>query len=225
MTTAIIGTGQIGARLARLLVRGGERVVVASRSEAEAAALAAELGPSARSASVRQAIADADVVVLAVWMDTIKQLLAEHGALLAGKVVVDPSNPLAPDGTGGYARSLPEGQSAGSVIAALVAPRAHYVKALGTLGAAFLESAAHRRPDPAVLFYATDDEAAAQAVERLVRALGFEPVRAGGVQAALRIEMPGGDLHQNGGLHGQLLAVDEARAAVARAAPSMSAAG
>ena len=65
-----------------------------------------------------------------------------------------------------------------------------------------------------MLFYATDDDAAATTIERLIQAAGFDPLKAGGVADAGRIEMPGGDLHQ-AGLNGALLDLDEARAAVA----------
>jgi 8-hydroxy-5-deazaflavin:NADPH oxidoreductase len=72
MATAIIGTGNIGGALARDLVRGGEPVVLAAKDQANAAALAQELGDLARAASVEDAIAGADAVVFAVWLDTIK---------------------------------------------------------------------------------------------------------------------------------------------------------
>ena len=65
-----------------------------------------------------------------------------------------------------------------------------------------------------MLFYATDDDGAATAVERLIRSAGFEPFKVGGAAAAVRIEMPGGDLHQ-AGLNGALLDLDQARAAIA----------
>src|SRR5213594_2108712 len=74
MATAIIGTGNIGGTLARHLVRGGEPVVLAAKDEANAATLAQELGDLARAASVEEAIAEADAVVFAVWLDTIKEL-------------------------------------------------------------------------------------------------------------------------------------------------------
>jgi predicted dinucleotide-binding enzyme len=215
MTTAIIGTGNIGGTLARHLVRGGEPVVLAAKDEANAAALAQELGALARAASVEEAIADAEAVVFAVWLDTTKELIAKDGRLLENKVVVDPSNPLGFDESGQMIRTLPEGQSAGSVVAALLPVRAHYVKAFGTLGADALASAANREPQRAVLLYATDDDAAATTIERLIRAAGFDPLKAGGVADAGRLEVPGGDLHQGGGLNGALLDLDQARAAVA----------
>jgi hypothetical protein len=93
MTTAIIGVGKIGRALARLLVDGGEQVVIAARNESEIAEFASELGELATAGSVRQAIAKADVVVFAVKpFEAMKTLISEHGDLLDRKVVVDPSN-------------------------------------------------------------------------------------------------------------------------------------
>jgi 8-hydroxy-5-deazaflavin:NADPH oxidoreductase len=213
LATTIIGTGNIGGALARHLVRGGEPVVLAAKNEANAGALARELGELARAASVEEAITEADAVVFAVWLDTIKELIATDARLLENKVVVDPSNPLGFDESGQMIRTLPEGQSAGSVVATLLPAGAHYVKAFGTLAADALASAANREPRQAVLFYATDDDAATTTIERLIHAAGFEPLKAGGVADAVRIEMPGGDLHQFG-LNGALLDLDEARAAI-----------
>jgi 8-hydroxy-5-deazaflavin:NADPH oxidoreductase len=214
MTTAIIGIGNIGGAVARNLVQGGESVVLAAKDDQHAAKVAGELGERARSASVGDAIAQADAVVLAVWLDTIKELVPTHADALIGKVVIDPSNPIGFE-NGQVMRTLPEDQSAGSVVASLLPSGAHYVKAFGTLGAASLASAANRSPRRAVLFYATDDDVAAGSVEELIAAAGFDPVRAGGVDDARRIEVPGGDLHEQGGLGGKLVDVDEARAAIA----------
>jgi predicted dinucleotide-binding enzyme len=165
---------------------------------------------------VEEAIADADAVVFAVWLDTMKQLIEEDARLLADKVVVDPSNPLGFDENGQMKRTLPDDQSAGSVIAALLPASAHYVKAFGTLVAEGLADGANRQPQRAVLFYATDDAAAARTIERLIRAAGFDPLKAGGVADTGRLEVPGGDLHQ-GGMNGQLVALDQARVAVGAA--------
>ena len=211
VATAIIGVGNIGNPLARHLVGGGEPVVLAAKDESRAEALAEELGPLARAASVQDAITSADTVVFAVWLDTIKELIATDGRLLENKVVVDPSNPLGFDENGQMTRTLPDDQSSGSVVAALLPASAHYVKAFGTLTAEGLASGANGEPRRAVLFYATDDKAAADTVERLIRAAGFDPLQAGGVADAGRLEMPGGDLHQFG-LNGALLDLEEARA-------------
>lgn len=213
MTTAIIGVGNIGGRLARLLVNGGERVVLAAQSESDAVAAAKELGPLARGAPPKEAIAAADVVVFATFLDAMKGLIRDYRDLLSGKVVVDPSNPVKPDGKGGLVPAVPEGQSAGEVVNGLLPPGAHYVKAFGTMSAPSLGASANRSPHRVVLFFATDDDIARAAVERLISAAGFDPVQAGGVKDVKRLEFPDGDLHEGGGLHGKLLDADEARAA------------
>lgn len=87
------------------------------------------------------------------------------------------------------------------------------MKAFGTLSEKALAGNANRTPQRAVLFYATDDDEAAATAERLIRAAGFDPFKVGGVAAAVRIEMPGGDLHQYGS-NGEVLDLDEARTAI-----------
>jgi 8-hydroxy-5-deazaflavin:NADPH oxidoreductase len=211
LTTAIIGVGNLGGTVARHLAAGGEQVVLAAQDTAHAEALADELGPQASAASVEDAIAGADAVVLAIWLDQAKELVPAQAGLLENKIVVDPSNPLGFDENGQMQRTLPDDQSSGSIVASLLPASAHYVKAFGTLGADSLASSANREPRRVALFYATDDDVAAGAVERLIRAAGFDPIKVGGIAAAVRIEMPGGDLHQLG-LNGELIDLDQARA-------------
>ena len=219
MTTAIIGVGKIGTTVARHLVNGGERVILASHGAGQAEAMAKELGKNARAATVEQAINDADVVVFAVWFDTIKELISQHARLLEGKVVVDPSNPIKAGDGGKFVRTLPDGISAGAEIAKRLPKGAHYVKALGTLGAEALATSSNRTPSRAALYYATDDQQAATAIERLITAAGFDAVKAGGVDASLRIEVFG-DLHQYGGLNGKVPDRTEAVSALAQKKPA-----
>jgi predicted dinucleotide-binding enzyme len=192
MTTSIIGVGNIGSALARDLTRGGERVVLAARDESHAERLARELGDLATAASVRDAVGAADVIVLAIWLDADRELVPSIADLLDGKVVVDPSNPIGFGDDGEPVRTLPEGMSSGSVVAGLLPAGAHYAKAFGTLGASSLATEAFRAPRRVVLFYATDDDVAAAAAERLITAAGFEPIQAGGLADAARLEVPGG---------------------------------
>lgn len=208
MATAIIGVGNLGSAVARHLVAGDESVVLAAADEAHAKALADELGPNASAASVEDAIAASDVVVLAIWLDQSKELVPSQTRLLENKVVVDPSNPIGFDESGQLIRTLPEGQSSGSVVAGLLPAGAHYVKAFGTLGAGQLATGANNEPR-IVLFYATDDDAAEATAQRLIRAAGFEPLKVGGVFDAGRIEGPDGELQ------GRIFDLDEARAIVA----------
>jgi predicted dinucleotide-binding enzyme len=216
MSTAIIGVGNIGSVVARHLVAGGESVILAARDESQAKALADELGPNARAASVKDALTGADAVVLALWLDDMREFIPQQARLLDGKVVVDPSNPIHYEANGQFFRTLPDDQSSGSVVTSLLPAGAHYVKAFGTLGADALAVSANREPRHAVLFYATDDDTAATTVERLIRAAGFDPLKVGGVADAGRIETPGGDLHQFG-LNGEVIDLERARAALAGA--------
>jgi len=216
MSTAIIGVGNIGKAVATHLTDGGEPVVLAAGTPGEAEQLARDLGPSASAAGVADAIDQADAVIFAVWFTVLEDLVRQNATHLSGKVVIDPSNPVAMDADGQFSRTLPDGVSAGSVIAGLLPPGAHYVKAFGTVAAEKLASSANRSPDRAVLFYATDDDVAASTAERLISAAGFAAVRAGGLNQAIQIEMFG-DLHDFGGLNGRLLTVAEARALLAGA--------
>ena len=212
MTTAIIGIGNIGATVARQLAAGGESVVLSASDPDAAKKLATEIGGTAEAArNNRDAVERANTVVLALWLDPMRSVIPEIADLLRGKLVIDTSNPIVVGADGSVSRTLPEGQSSGQVVSGLLPKGTMYAKAFGTLSAPLLASGAHRNADPAVLFYATDDAAARFEVERLIRAAGFEPVRAGGVDACLRIEV-GGDLHAFGGLNGRLIDRAEAEA-------------
>jgi 8-hydroxy-5-deazaflavin:NADPH oxidoreductase len=214
MTTAIIGIGNIGGTVARHLAAGGESVVVSADDRDAAKKLATEIGGNATAArDNRDAVERASTVVVALWLDPMRGVIEEIADLLPGKLVIDTSNPIAVGADGSISRTLPEGQSSGQVVSGLLPKGTMYSKAFGTLSAELLASGAHRRPDPAVLFYATDDTGAKPEVERLIRTAGFEPVGAGGVDACLRIEV-GGDLHAFGGLNGRLIDRQEAESLV-----------
>jgi hypothetical protein len=198
-TVAIIGTGNIGSRLAANLAAGGQDFLLAGRDEEAARKLASDLDGHAEAVSLDEAVERAGVLVLAVWLDAFEQLIAQYGPRLAGKVIVDPTNPVGPDGAGGYRKVIDEQESSGQILAGLLPPGARLVKAFGTLSAPSLAAAARREPEQAVLFYAADDDAAGDLVAGLIRVAGFDPVRVGGLDQSIRIEMFG-DLHEYGAL-------------------------
>jgi predicted dinucleotide-binding enzyme len=146
MITAVIGLGHIGSRLAEELVAGGESVVVATRESSKAAALADRLGKLAQAATFEDAISGSDVVIFAVTFDLLQKMVVKYSDLLQGKIVIDPSNPVTLR-DGELVRLLPEGKSAGSVIAGLIPPDARFVKAFGTLSAESLAKESHRQTD------------------------------------------------------------------------------
>ncbi len=195
MTTAIIGTGGIGSVIARQLASGGEALRISSADNQSARTLAAQIGRAAVvAAGNRDALRGADAVVLALRFTVLKGVIDEIADSLTGELVVVPSNPVSSDAQGHVARLLPEGQSAGLVVAGWLPAGARLAMAFGTLSADLFKSASNRSPEPAVLFYATDDDRAGEEVERLIRTAGFEPVKAGGIEQSGRLEV-GGDLH------------------------------
>src|SRR5271165_4623365 len=194
MTTAIIGAGGIGSVIARLLASGGETLRLSSADKESARTLAAEIGRAAGAADNRDALQGADAVVLALRFTVLKGVIDEIADSLTDKLVVVPSNPLSIDALGNLSRLLPKGQSSGEVVAGWLPAGARLAMAFGTMSADLFESASNRSPEPAVLFYATDDDRAGDEVERLIRAAGFEPVKAGGLEQSGRLEV-GGDLH------------------------------
>jgi predicted dinucleotide-binding enzyme len=196
---AVIGLGNIGKVVASNLVKGNREVIVASHKFEDAKALAQKLGPLAKPAEVSAAIAEAEIVVLSVWFNTIKELLAKYASELGGKIVIDPSNPIAPDNNGGFKKIIGAKESAGEINAGLLPNGAKLAKALGTLAVASLESAAFKKPEAAVLFYASDDRSIDGKIEELIKDNGFEPVRVGGLDQSIRLEVFG-ELHEFGAL-------------------------
>jgi predicted dinucleotide-binding enzyme len=195
MTTAIIGTGGLGSVIARHLAAGGETLRLSSADPASARTLAAEIGrASVGAADNRDALLGADAVVLALRFGVLKGVIADLAGSLTGKIVVVPSNPVGIDAQGNLTRLLPAGQSSGEVVTGWLPAGARLAMTFGTMSADLFESAANRSPEPAVLFYVTDDDRAGQEAERLIRTAGFEPVQAGGTAQSGRLEV-GGDLH------------------------------
>jgi 8-hydroxy-5-deazaflavin:NADPH oxidoreductase len=195
MTTAIIGTGGIGSAIARRLASGGETLRLSSADTESARKLAAKIGRAAVvAADNRDAVQGAEAVVLALRFTVLKGVIDVIAGPLAGKLVVVPSNPVTADAQGKVSRVLPEGQSSGKVVAGWLPAGARLAMAFGTMSADLFESSSNRSPEPAVLFYVTDDDRAGEEVERLIRTAGFEPVKAGGLEQSGRLEV-GGDLH------------------------------
>jgi 8-hydroxy-5-deazaflavin:NADPH oxidoreductase len=196
---AVIGLGNIGKVVAANLVKGNREVIVASHRLDDAKALASQLGNLVNATDVPNAIREADIVILAVWFNTIQELFRQFATEFQGKIIVDPSNPIAPDGKGGFKKIIGAEESAGQILSTLLPKGAKQAKALGSLGAGSLKSAAHQGPVSAVLFYATEDKSINGKIEELIKDSGFDPVRVGGIDQSIRIEVFG-DLHEFGAL-------------------------
>ncbi|WP_237186144.1 NADPH-dependent F420 reductase [Rothia nasimurium] len=216
MTTAIIGTGRIGSQVALRLARGGEEILVAESNFESAQKSAQELGLGIRAGTVEQVIDEADTVVFATMFPVTQQLLQEHSSQLVDKVVVDPSNNFRAADDDRAVSANPEGSSAGQQNAALLLPQGvHFVKALGTMSAANRGKETTGSGEKVAQLFATDDPVAQERITHLLRLGGWEPVKAGGLDIASRIEV-GGAWHDRGGLSGRILSKEEAEKLVSQ---------
>jgi 8-hydroxy-5-deazaflavin:NADPH oxidoreductase len=211
MTTAIIGTGGIGSAIARQLASGGEALRLSSADRQSARTLASAIGGAAVvAADNRSALQGADAVILALRFSVLTEVIGEIAGAIGDRSVVVPSNPVGIDAEGDVVRLLPEGESSGEVVAAWLPAGARLTIAFGSMSADLFESSSHRSPEPAVLFYVTDDDGNGGEVERLIRTAGFEPMNVGGIKQSSRLEV-GGDLHD------LVVGPAEARSLIARA--------
>jgi 8-hydroxy-5-deazaflavin:NADPH oxidoreductase len=195
VTTAIIGTGGIGSAIARQLAAGGEDLQLSSADQESARKLALAIGGTAVAApDNRSALQGADSVVLALRFSVLNHVIDDIADALGDTAVVVPSNPVGLDAHGTVVRLLPEGQASGQVVAAWLPIGTRFAIAFGTMSADLFEASSHRSPEPAVLFYVSEDQHGSDVVEQLIRTAGFEPMRIGGVEQSSRLEV-GGDLH------------------------------
>lgn len=196
---AVIGLGSIGTVLVSNLVKSDRSVIVADKTFEKAKQLSQKSGPLVKAATIEDAVREAEIIVLAIWFDGIKEFFRSYAAELKGKIIIDPSNPIAPDENGGFLKIIDKDQSAGQILSGLLPQGAKLAKALGTLGAGSLAKAAFQLPERAVEFYATDDNSINGQVEDLISDNGFEPFRVGDLDQSIRIEVFG-NLHEFGAL-------------------------
>ncbi|MEF9478941.1 NAD(P)-binding domain-containing protein [Chryseobacterium sp. 1B4] len=209
---AVIGLGNIGKTIAANLIKGGHPVIVSSREIEKAKGFAGELGELADAEEISAAIHHADVVIPAIYFDKIKEFLKQYAEELKGKIIVDVSNPIAPDGNGGVKKIIDKDTSAGQILSSLIPKEVHFIKAFGTLGAASLSGSAFSEPERKVLFYASDSINSNKAIEELIIDSGFEPLHIGSISQSIRIEVFG-DLHEFGRL-GKPISIKEAKNAL-----------
>jgi 8-hydroxy-5-deazaflavin:NADPH oxidoreductase len=176
---AIIGLGNIGKAVATNLSKGNHAVIVASRELSKAKEFAAGSGANVTAEEITTAIKKADVVIPAIYFDKIKEFLKTYAGELEGKIIADVSNPIAPDGKGGFKKIIDPEQSAGRILSELTPANAILVKGFGTLGAGSLLKEAFSEPERKVLFYASDSINSNSKIEELIIAGGFAPFHVG----------------------------------------------
>ncbi|MEG0188974.1 MAG: NAD(P)-binding domain-containing protein [Algoriella sp.] len=192
---AIIGVGNIGTAIATNTVKGNRPVILASRKLEDAEALSNKLGDLATAAEIPDAINQADIVVVAVWFNSIQEVFTTYEKELEGKIIIDPSNAIAVDDKGNVTKTIPDNESAGQINAQNLPKNATLVKAMGSLSAHSLATASFQQPNEAVLFYATDNTDIDTDVEKFIHDNGYEALRVGKLDQSRRIEVLG-DLNE-----------------------------
>jgi predicted dinucleotide-binding enzyme len=179
---SIIGTGNMARTIGTLAVAGGNTVEILGHDQSKATALAEALGGGAV-AGKWGAVPTGDIVITALLYASVVPVVAEYGDALAGKTIVDISNPFNP-----AADALAySGETSIAQEVANVAPAsAGVVKAFNTIFGHVLDKGG--RPD---VFIAGDDTQAKAAVANFVSSLGLRPLDVGGLEMAHWLEGAG----------------------------------
>ena len=175
----LIGTGNMARTIGTLAVAGGNSVEVMGRDKSKAPRLAKALGGSATTGKWGTGIPAGDIVIAALLYDAVVPVVTEYGDALAGKVIVDISNPF--NATfDGLAHS--EETSIAQEVAEVAPASASVVKAFNTIFRNVLENG---RPN---VFIAGDDAQAKAAVGAFIESLGLRPLDVGGLKMAHWLE-------------------------------------
>jgi 8-hydroxy-5-deazaflavin:NADPH oxidoreductase len=179
---SFIGAGNMASTIGALAIKGGHTVEIIARDAAKAKALAAKLGEGA-TAGTWGAAPSGDIVILAVPFATAVPVVSEFGAALAGKVVVDITNPFNADATG---LAIPHDTSVAQMVAKAAPEGTHVVKAFSTLFREVLAAGG-----PLDVFMAGDDARAKASVSAFITSLGLRPRDAGDLSMTHWIEGAG----------------------------------
>jgi predicted dinucleotide-binding enzyme len=182
-TVTIIGSGGMAAAIGGLAVKAGHAIEVMSRDDKKARALAEQVGAGARTGTFG-AVPAGDIVILAVPYSAVITVVMQYGESLAGKLLVDITNPVASD----YTSFVTPADSFGAQEIAKVAPAdAIVVKAFNTLFSHVL-AAGSLGDHPLDVFLAGDGPHAKARVSEFIESLGLRPMDTGPLLMARTLE-------------------------------------
>jgi predicted dinucleotide-binding enzyme len=182
MRIGMLGSGLMGSKLGTLFARAGHDVVFSyARSKAKLQRLAREAGNNARAGTPRQAVAEADVVFLAVHWSRVDDVLKQAGDV-SGKIILSCSLPMNADDTA----LAVGGATSGAEELARKNPDARIVAAFSTVPSEVLFAVyeSRRKSKRPSLLYCGDDTRAKKVAAELIHDLGFDPIDAGPLRIA-----------------------------------------
>ncbi len=185
---AIIGAGNVGGALGERLAKAGYEVRFGAKEPADAAGALARAGAKAKAGTVAEAIAEADVVFVALPATATVEVLRAAGDL-AGKIVVDCTNPVGRPASGPPGPTIAPPEE-GSVAAAIqrALPKARVLKGWNTFGAEIHADPSLAHGEAADVLLAGDDADAKSIVSAIATKAGFVPVDAGPLRNAALLE-------------------------------------
>jgi hypothetical protein len=189
MRIAMLGTGDVGRALGSGLVARGHEVRIGTRDPKgeKVRAWVKANGAKASAGSFAEAARFGELAVLAtLWGGTQSALELSGAQNLAGKVVIDATNPLAPQPKGPPALALGHTDSGGEQVQRWL-PGARVVKAFNTVGNAHMVDPKFPGGPPD-MFICGNDEAAKRTVSALCAELGWPTIDCGGIEAARLLE-------------------------------------
>jgi predicted dinucleotide-binding enzyme len=182
MRVGILGSGLMGGKLGTLFARAGHEVVFSyARSEQKLKRLAREAKGKALAGTPREAVQDADAVLLAVHWSRMDDVLSQTGDL-SGKVIITCSLPMNDDNT----ELVVAHTSSGAEELAKMIATAQVASAFNTVPSEVLfgvYEAKRKVSRPSLVYCSNDNKGKAVAVE-LIRDVGFDPVHAGPLRIA-----------------------------------------
>jgi predicted dinucleotide-binding enzyme len=172
-TIAIVGTGNVAGALGPEFAQQGHTIVYGSRdpSRAEVKALVSRTGKNASAKGQREAVAGADIVVLAV-PGTVAEEVTKNLGDLSGKIIIDPTNRVA-RGDDGWLNYGIQGEGSNAELIQKAAPGAHVVKAFNTLNYRTMIDP-QSSGGPVTIPIAGDDAAAKEKVSKLIKGMDLE---------------------------------------------------
>jgi 8-hydroxy-5-deazaflavin:NADPH oxidoreductase len=182
----VIGAGRIGGTLARYWVKAGHEVMISSDHPERLQALAVQLGPRAHVGTPREAAAFGTVILVSVPYKAMPELGGTIGKELAGKVILDTSNP-SERRDGPMARNA-QAKGAGIATAEYLHNR-RIVRAFNCIPARTLATESDQKPERIAIPIGGDDRRALRIAEQLVRETGFEPVVVGSLADTRRFDL------------------------------------
>ena len=181
-TITIIGSGNMATAIGTRAAKHGHTVELMSRDSAKAQALADQIGDGA-TVGTFGAAPTGDIVILAVLYAGAVDVVAQFGDALAGKILIDITNPFNPDASGVVTTA---GNSVSDQIAAVAPESAHVVKAFNTIFGGVLAERSNLD-----VFFAGNSAEAKSRVAAFLESLDMRPLDAGGLQMAHALEWAG----------------------------------